>query len=37
MDKLADYYARRASEYERFYHRPDRMVELRALEQRASG
>ena len=37
MDDLANYYAKRAAEYERFYHRPDRMVELRALERRVAG
>jgi len=36
MDKLAAYYAQRASEYERFYHRPDRMAELTALKRRVA-
>lgn len=34
MDKLADYYARRAREYERIYAKPERQPDLRALEAR---
>ena len=34
MDKLASYYARRASEYERIYAKPERQPDLRALEAR---
>ncbi len=32
IDSLADYYARRAAEYERIYHKPDRQADLRAIE-----
>ena len=31
--RLIDYYARRAPEYERIYHRPERQQDLRKLEQ----
>ncbi|MDH3671375.1 MAG: class I SAM-dependent methyltransferase [Gammaproteobacteria bacterium] len=31
--RLVDYYARRAPEYERIYHRPERQEDLRKLEQ----
>jgi len=34
MDNLADYYARRAAEYERIYSKPERQADLRALEAR---
>jgi demethylmenaquinone methyltransferase/2-methoxy-6-polyprenyl-1,4-benzoquinol methylase len=34
MDKLADYYARRAAEYERIYARPERQADLAALRGR---
>jgi 2-polyprenyl-3-methyl-5-hydroxy-6-metoxy-1,4-benzoquinol methylase len=34
MDKLADYYAKRAAEYERIYAKPERQADLRALEAR---
>ena len=34
MDKLADYYAQRAAEYERIYARPERQAELAALKTR---
>ena len=34
MDKLADYYAKRAAEYERIYARPERQEQLRTLEAR---
>jgi len=34
MDKLASYYAQRASEYERIYAKPERQPDLRALEAR---
>jgi len=34
MDKLADYYAKRASEYERIYARPERQRDLAALKER---
>jgi demethylmenaquinone methyltransferase/2-methoxy-6-polyprenyl-1,4-benzoquinol methylase len=34
MDKLADYYARRAAEYERIYAKPERQPDLAALKAR---
>lgn len=34
MDHLADYYARRATEYERIYARPERQADLAALKAR---
>jgi demethylmenaquinone methyltransferase/2-methoxy-6-polyprenyl-1,4-benzoquinol methylase len=34
MDSLADYYARRASEYERIYARPERQADLKSLTDR---
>ena len=34
MDKLADYYAKRAAEYERIYAKPERQADLAALRQR---
>jgi demethylmenaquinone methyltransferase/2-methoxy-6-polyprenyl-1,4-benzoquinol methylase len=34
MDRLADYYAKRASVYERIYARPERQDQLRTLEAR---
>ena len=34
MDKLADYYARRASEYEQIYARPDRRRGVELLQER---
>jgi len=37
MDKLAAYYARRATEYERIYAKPERQADLRALERRIRG
>ena len=33
MDALADYYARRAPEYERVYQKPERQADLRALRE----
>jgi demethylmenaquinone methyltransferase/2-methoxy-6-polyprenyl-1,4-benzoquinol methylase len=37
MDKLADYYAKRAAEYERIYARPERQRDLAALKERTRG
>lgn len=37
MDKLADYYARRAREYERFYDKPERQADLTVLRGRLAG
>lgn len=34
MDKLADYYAQRAAEYERIYAKPERQADLGALKAR---
>jgi ubiquinone/menaquinone biosynthesis C-methylase UbiE len=34
MDKLADYYAKRAAEYERIYAKPERRADLAALRER---
>jgi SAM-dependent methyltransferase len=34
MDKLADYYAKRAVEYERIYDKPERQRDLAALKER---
>jgi 2-polyprenyl-3-methyl-5-hydroxy-6-metoxy-1,4-benzoquinol methylase len=34
MDKLADYYAKRAAEYERIYAKPERQADLAALKAR---
>ncbi|HUN67743.1 MAG TPA: class I SAM-dependent methyltransferase [Burkholderiales bacterium] len=34
MDKLAEYYARRAAEYERVYAKPERQADLAALRER---
>ena len=34
MDKLADYYAKRAAEYERIYAKPERQADLAALRVR---
>ena len=34
MDKLADYYAQRAAEYERIYAKPERQADLAALRDR---
>jgi SAM-dependent methyltransferase len=34
MDKLADYYAKRAAEYERIYAKPERQADLAALKTR---
>jgi demethylmenaquinone methyltransferase/2-methoxy-6-polyprenyl-1,4-benzoquinol methylase len=34
MDPLADYYAKRAAEYERIYDRPERQADLEALRAR---
>ncbi|MGH8721205.1 MAG: class I SAM-dependent methyltransferase [Burkholderiales bacterium] len=36
MDKLADYYARRAPEYERFYDKPERQADLSVLRERVA-
>jgi len=37
MDNLADYYAKRASEYERIYDKPERQSDLSALRTRVGG
>lgn len=37
MDELADYYARRAPEYERFYDKPERQADLSLLRKRIAG
>jgi len=37
MDQLADYYARRAAEYERIYAKPERQADLRTLRTRIGG
>lgn len=37
MDPLADYYARRAPEYERFYAKPERQADLALLRTRVSS
>ena len=37
MDQLADYYARRAAEYERIYAKPERQADLAALRARIGG
>ncbi len=37
MDELADYYARRAGEYERIYAKPERQADLGALRTRIAG
>lgn len=37
MDELADYYARRAAEYERIYAKPERQADLAALRARIAG
>ncbi len=37
MDKLAEYYARRAPEYERFYDKPERQADLSLLRKRVAG
>ncbi|MEO8716725.1 MAG: class I SAM-dependent methyltransferase [Burkholderiales bacterium] len=37
MDKLADYYARRALEYERFYDKPERKADLAVLRDRVAA
>jgi demethylmenaquinone methyltransferase/2-methoxy-6-polyprenyl-1,4-benzoquinol methylase len=34
MDKLADYYAKRAAEYERVYEKPERQRDLASLKER---
>ena len=34
MDKLADYYAKRAAEYERIYEKPERQRDLACLKER---
>lgn len=36
MDQLADYYARRAPEYERFYAKPERQADLTVLRERVA-
>ena len=33
MDALADYYAKRAPEYERIYKKPERQADLRTLRE----
>src|SRR6185369_2752294 len=35
--ELVDYYSRRAPEYERIYHKPERQADLRALEALVLG
>jgi SAM-dependent methyltransferase len=37
MDKLAEYYARRAPEYERFYDKPERQADLALLRGRVAA
>ncbi len=37
MDKLAEYYAQRAAEYERIYAKPERQADLAALRARIAG
>lgn len=37
MDKLAQYYAKRAPEYERFYDKPERQADLSLLRKRIAG
>ena len=37
MDKLAEYYAKRAPEYERFYDKPERQADLSLLRKRVGG
>lgn len=37
MDPLAEYYARRAPEYERFYDKPERQADLALLKKRVSA
>jgi demethylmenaquinone methyltransferase/2-methoxy-6-polyprenyl-1,4-benzoquinol methylase len=37
MHKLADYYAKRALEYERFYDKPERQADLTLLRSRIAG
>jgi len=37
MDKLAEYYAKRAHEYERFYDKPERQADLSLLRKRVAG
>ena len=36
-NQLADYYAKRAVEYERFYDKPERLEDLAALKRRVAG
>lgn len=36
MDALADYYAKRAPEYERIYQRPERQADLRTLREKVT-
>ena len=37
MDEIADYYARRASEYERVYDKPERQADLAVLKKRVAA
>jgi len=37
MDELADYYAKRAPEYERFYDKPERQADLALLRKRIAA
>ena len=37
MDPLAQYYAKRAAEYERIYAKPERQTDLGALRARRGG
>lgn len=37
MTDLADYYAKRAAEYERFYDKPERQAEYAAIRERVAG
>jgi ubiquinone/menaquinone biosynthesis C-methylase UbiE len=37
MDKLAEYYAKRAPEYERFYDKPERQADLALLKKRVAA
>ena len=37
MTSMLDYYSRRAAEYERIYHKPERQADLRAAYARRLG
>lgn len=37
MDQLAEHYAKRAHEYERFYDKPERQADLSLLRKRVAG